>query len=297
MLVSPPRRWSEAQFQLLGLVSGYPEPARKRRGLLMLQAYIDDSRSHNPPLFVLAGYLASVEQWLAFSDDWQAALDASPKIEYFKFREAIRLEKQFLNWSEEGRNEKTARLYSVIEDHVAGSFHIVFNPEHLHAVYGERYGENYQFAKNPFYFAQVSLTSMIARDLHKFEVARQPIDFIFDEQVMEMTRVIEGWKWVRKRNDLKPDPPDMLEIAPNPPTFKNDKRVLPLQAADLLVGWRRYGFQQQFFGKPIPQLWTGKRIIPSMQSEWTEGSIRDWMEKEYVYMLDRQFITVDPDDL
>jgi hypothetical protein len=41
--------------------------------LLMLQAFIDDSRETTPPIFVLAGYVASTERWSAFSRAFSAS--------------------------------------------------------------------------------------------------------------------------------------------------------------------------------------------------------------------------------
>jgi hypothetical protein len=39
----------------------------------------------------LGGFVAPVGRWLAFSDEWKAALNQPPALEYFKMKEAARL--------------------------------------------------------------------------------------------------------------------------------------------------------------------------------------------------------------
>jgi hypothetical protein len=44
------------------------------------------------PVMVLGGFIATAPQWEAFVPEWQAMLDAPPRISYFKMSEAGRLE-------------------------------------------------------------------------------------------------------------------------------------------------------------------------------------------------------------
>ena len=52
--------------EVLALVSGMPAKQRLSRELLVLQAYIDES--YHEAVFVMAGYVATIEQWMAFSE-------------------------------------------------------------------------------------------------------------------------------------------------------------------------------------------------------------------------------------
>jgi hypothetical protein len=72
---------------------------------LVLRAYIDDSHTVQTA-FVLAGYIATAENWAAFSDDWQEVLDMPPRLERFKMADAHG------TWSDEQWN---ARLPMFIE--------------------------------------------------------------------------------------------------------------------------------------------------------------------------------------
>ena len=48
---------------------------------------------------------------------------------------------------------------------------------------------------NPYYFANACVMANVARNLEKFGLPREPMDFIFDDQVMEKDRIYAGWKW------------------------------------------------------------------------------------------------------
>jgi len=55
----------------------------------MLKAYFDDSRMGQPPCYVLGGWIAPAKVWAPFSDAWLDILWMKPRIEYFKFQEAM----------------------------------------------------------------------------------------------------------------------------------------------------------------------------------------------------------------
>jgi hypothetical protein len=85
----------------------------------MLVAYIDDSGSNKqPPVMGLAGYVARLTAWMDFSDQWQAALNETPKLAYFKIKEAIRLEEQFGRFKPAQRDERVFKLCSIVKKYV-----------------------------------------------------------------------------------------------------------------------------------------------------------------------------------
>src|SRR5690348_7326461 len=99
------------------LVSGYPRRLWGEKLLVMLQAFIDDSegKSGRRPL-VLAAYVHAAEEWIQFSDAWDAALHEEPRIEYFKMVEAQNLRGEFKGWSHKARTKKLFRLAKVIAE-------------------------------------------------------------------------------------------------------------------------------------------------------------------------------------
>ena len=97
------------------VLSGLPEGERRRRWLLMLQAYVDDSgRLNKSSVCVLGGYIAQAERWAEFSDKWQAVLDDEPRIKYFKMSEwASRLD-EFDGFTDGERDYKLRQLAKLI---------------------------------------------------------------------------------------------------------------------------------------------------------------------------------------
>ena len=75
--------------------------ALHNRLLLMLKAYLDDSSMGQAPVYVLAGWVASAKVWAPFADAWDKVLRMSPRIEYFKFDDAMTFDGPFRGMSEE----------------------------------------------------------------------------------------------------------------------------------------------------------------------------------------------------
>ena len=116
---------SKAAERIWSLVSRLPSAKRRRRVLLMLQAYIDDSAKGDPNLFVLAGYISTTKRWAAFSDEWQRLLDHESnyyrKLEYFKMSEM----------TSENDKERCLWFHNVIEDHVMAAVSLTFPTKEL----------------------------------------------------------------------------------------------------------------------------------------------------------------------
>src|SRR5260370_35664012 len=90
--------------------------------ILQPQAYVDDSvGSAGSKALVLAGFVSSAAGWAAFSEEWQAALDLEPKLDYFKMNEANLLIQQFSpdrGWTEVKRDDRLVALIRIIKKYV-----------------------------------------------------------------------------------------------------------------------------------------------------------------------------------
>jgi len=212
----------------------------------MIYAYIDDSKTHGEsPVFALGGYLAASEQWAAFSEDWYRHLQMDPRIDYFKLWEALNRRGEFDGRDEALCQERIVLMRQVIEKHLNAHFFMAFRVEDY--LRGFAINAMDPAFKNPYFFGAGRLTLDIARNLDKFGFERGPVDFVFDSQVMEKSKLIDGWEWAN--NFAKPDPPDLLaEVILVPPYFQDDEHVLPLQAADMHVTWERMNFERQLQG-------------------------------------------------
>ena len=97
------------------VVCGLRKDLYSRYCVTVLKAFIDDSGSGgDSEWYVLAGYLGTVEGWDQFDSLWLDVLHEYPRVEYFKASEAESLRKQFGGFTDEQRNTKLDRLIEVI---------------------------------------------------------------------------------------------------------------------------------------------------------------------------------------
>lgn len=195
----------------------------------MLQAHIDESQEGD--VFVMAGYVATSEAWTHFSYEWRKILDTPAtshfrKIDHFKMAE-MRSASDL---------EKSGWFYRVIEDHVLAAVSSVIRISELrNALKGIPWGPdllNVDKLENPYFFSFRAITDVLMQSQERMGL-NEPIDFIFDEGVPKKP-CIEGWDLLRKNW-----PERRTRLMGNSPSFKDDKIVLPLQAADLWAGWVR----------------------------------------------------------
>jgi len=229
----------------------------------MLQAFIDDSREMNPPVFVLAGYLAPAEQWSAFTAKWQAVLDIPPSIPYFKMNEAKRLLKS-------GADERVRLLHSVIEEFLSAGFSIMVSPDAIRRVYGC----TDRFARHPFYCAFSVLAPLLALNIAEFGLQCGKLELYLDDQMREKYRMLKAWDWARENAVI--ESPKLREILASTPCFCDDKSILPIQAADLHAWWIRRRYVERATGQPrLEAPWKSANTIKYMQVEVTEQQLRE----------------------
>jgi Protein of unknown function (DUF3800) len=257
-----------ASSYIWALVSGFPEPMRSARPLLMLQAYIDDSRSDDPPAFALGGFFATAEKWARFSDEWQQFLDMPPAIKYFKMSEAMSFGGEFLDWSEERRNERLRLMHRLIENHVAGGINCIIRPNEYANVF--KNSVVHRKLNNPYYFLFFGLITALAANQHQLGL-NERIDFIFDEQVMEKSTIVDLWEEFKHIAEVP------KELLGDTPSFRNDRTTLPLQAADMCVWIARRRFLKNI--PPLP--WIRKKEVPGLEFVWTEQELRDRLRRYF----------------
>ncbi len=215
----------------------------------MLQAYIDDSKSErDPPYFVLGGWLDTAEKWAKFSDAWQEELDRTPKLAYFKLREAYskRPTGEFYGVGRTECLRRVGQFRRIIERFDPVSFGVGFRVDHYERAFGPlKPGKR----ANPYYFAVPQVLRLIVEMIGRYDLPREPLNLIFDNQVMEKARVVAAWESAANSVPLS-DPTDLFtHILRNSPTWADDRDVLPLQAADMHATWLRLDVENQIEGR------------------------------------------------
>lgn len=212
---------------LRALVCGYPQRIWDRKLLVMLQAFTDDSiaKSGERRLY-LAMYAQSAENWIKFSNDWDAVLRAEPSIQYFKMKEAHRRRDQFKGFSEKARNQKVFALAGVIKKHAPWGIHVSISV----AEFEKRLKHVSPFpSADPYYHVFFTAIFGLFR-IHERLGLKDSCKFIFDRQEGLASKVIPVFDWM-----FDAAPGDWRDLIDGTPSFEDDKKVLPLQAADMLA--------------------------------------------------------------
>jgi hypothetical protein len=219
---------------------GLSAVARAERLIFVLTAdlhwFFDDSGSEpSTPVFVLAGFLSTAAEWARFSDEWRAALDVHPKLDYFKMAEAHSLRRQFSRdrgWDDLTRDTRVRKLVHIIRQRV--KLRISASIRHAHfdkylrslPAVGRSLGTDNPY---PVLFSHLMAEEMVFAFRNGFP---QKHDIVLDEQTGMEEVIQELWPQFRAAV-IERKRPDLLNLIGSRPYFLDDKDFLPLQAADL----------------------------------------------------------------
>lgn len=214
---------------------GLPKPRRRRRLLVPVQAFLDDSGCKGQGhVFVLAGLIAPAEQWAEFSIEWGECLASPPAIRVFKLTEAMSCTGNFHRFSYRDRERKVAALARIIVRHATTAFTCTLD---LGAF--ERTFTQAQRPFNGWYFAAYFYALFgLCVDIYGRGYAKEEFEAIFDEQRIFEPRIKEWYPRMKSlaRIVLVPE----ASILPSDLLFRSDDAFQPLQAADMLAGLFRH---------------------------------------------------------
>lgn len=183
-----------------------------------MEAYIDDSMTDGRVL-VFGGLIASAESWEAFSIAWQQCLDSAPWDVFKMSKVSHRCRGRKLEYAK--------RHYDIVREHVKGGicFVIPVAPLGKLAAY---YGLKGTSAAKPYFWAFKGIINGVAQNQKAWGLT-EPVDFIFDERPDEEKNTIRD-VWNTYRATVSDE---VYPVTGRPPVFADDKKVLPLQAADM----------------------------------------------------------------
>jgi Protein of unknown function (DUF3800) len=232
---------SSASDRVWAQVSGISPSKAGEQLLVILQGFIDDSRGEDGA-FVLAGYIASAENWAKFSAAWKEILPYSGQIDnngvrYFKMSELA---------TKSDGIERSQAFFRVIEKHALLSVSSKINIHDLRRA-TERIVipsalVDWDLFANPYLFTFRCLLDGF--HTHKTELVDTilppgvNVDFILDDQA-EKAPILELWNSYISRRDEKIRP-----LYGATPQFEDDKKFMPLQAADFWAWWVRRWYEK-----------------------------------------------------
>ncbi|MGD0864351.1 MAG: DUF3800 domain-containing protein [Rhizomicrobium sp.] len=180
-----------------------------------MKGYFDESGKTEPPVFVMAGFLARAEAWAKFVLEWQRVLSLPPAIEAFHMKDAIF-----------PRDLWRLRLFlEIIKKHALVGLATTVLQEDYRAVFAKVARR----MDHPYLYMYHKIMSL-AFQWELRSGIDEPIDFIFDEQNEQSdylqslhTRMVEA------------APEEARKRFGNRPIHADDRCHPPLQAADILA--------------------------------------------------------------
>lgn len=227
--------------------------------MIKTRAFIDESSTeeHNHrEIFSMGGWIADVDTWERFTDEWYEELRKTPAITYFKHSEAKAQDGQFTGWTEEESDRKIMSLARVI--------HRVLDPEKQQ--YGYLTGLKPQILRNAESRAVAHRKQIrrVFKMAHSYDFCfhsiipfmlghqllfgkNDVVDFIFDRN--NLFSSCEKWF-----NKMRPKLPKGIIDLVGTLTQGKDEELAPLQAADLMVGQATYNLKNQKPDQPFQLL-------------------------------------------
>jgi hypothetical protein len=213
------------------LVCGYaPRWRAQKKFAIMNQGFSDDSMSgEGLKTLLLAGCVKQYAAWADFCFDWEAALAIEPSIKYFKMREARLLIKEFSGWKGRDRDDKIRSLAKVINR---------YQPNVIYTWISQKEFDDTvepiipYMMRHPYILLFYALLIKAAQ--WQYDVGEHvPTDFIFDEQGSVGEEAVAFYSYYKRMQR-----PEIAALMGSTPIFRDDKLVLPLQAADV-VAWHK----------------------------------------------------------
>jgi hypothetical protein len=220
---------------------------------MVFQAYIDESCDQQSRTFVMAGHIATTEQWAAFSKEWEGALprwgvitrDAERGDDYYTAKWPL------LNKTSD-RRERINWFIAIIKSYLPITIWCSFNENDLRAAISDvavvdKIIEWEKF-EQPWFVGFHCLMSMFFSNkerLCKFLPLDETVDFFFDEHA-DKKKIRDTWDAY-----VANSPENHRKFMRAKPIFRNDRDVVALQAADLMAGWTREWINR---GKPQDDL-------------------------------------------
>lgn len=200
-----------------------------------IQVFVDDSggKGHTRHL-VLAGLIATAEEWAEFSDEWVVRLSETPAISLFKMRDAAGCNGQFGRFTEEQRDKKLRVLAKVVNQYAKIGTYSIIDIEAHSKTWAMT---NSKPVNEPYFWPFHNSIMAAALELSELGLTER-FEIMFDEHAIFGPRAKSWYPIVRAA--MKLHDTEAHAIMPIDPVFRTDDEALPLQAADLFAWcWRR----------------------------------------------------------
>lgn len=247
-----------------------------------VQAFLDDSGT-GVPVFILSGYVSGVEYWESFSKAWQEELSKSPKLAYFKMREAATLSGEFRRMKIEDRNRRIRRLFRLMRVFCNAGISIIIPIRSYNRILK---GHTKKEWDDPYFLALFDAVKVLVQNQANAKPPLpppEPVDFFFDDNPRLAAKVPEPYHLVRGL--LAPHHRRFMGASPR---FVDDKDFPPLQAADAQSWYFRRLFAEKLQREPFSkhmrkELFIDLDQIPLIVSFWNSELMEEVAGKKPRY--------------
>lgn len=213
---------------------------KENRFMVMLQAYFDDSGTHDRSETVsVGGFISTPERWLKFEEEWRSALEdwGIPMFRMSKFANRAR---PFTYWTEEQRQQRLSRLLEVIDRNVLASIGAAIPV----AEFSSKLSPEAQlYCGGPYGLAMTFIFMDLAPAVRRLHGEEAWIAYIVESGSDGAGEILK----VFRENERDPQQKELYRLLSL--RFENKRQYLPLQAADILA----YELYKHHPRQPVPQ--------------------------------------------
>lgn len=191
----------------------------------LFTAYLDECGTHDDSdAVVVAGYVSNVTKWTVFSEKWQEALTEA-HLDYFHMSDFESYKGQFASWTPEEHKSRLNGFLKIIHDHVILSFGVIVLKKQFDTILSE--GAK-RLCGDAYGLASIACFTNLAK------ILREPKNDGWMDITMEAGAKGHGaLHWIFTEGSKDPEWREnnrILALA-----FRDKRRFLPLQAADILA--------------------------------------------------------------
>jgi hypothetical protein len=241
----------------------------------MVRAFFDDSGIGQSPVYCLAGLVSNAAVWAEFSNEWSTTLKSPPSLNYWKTTHAISFRGQFTRWDREDRDQKLREFIEIISKYPVVPFAFTVN----HGDWIDVFGGHERLT--PYAYMLMTVYRSLGEILAENGLSNEPVDFIFDNQPERISEITRNWS-----SFVDSAPSHYGGTLKNFPIFENEKKVLPLQAADLVAWYVRKQEIHHYQGTPFrDNLFDDKRLFHALGDKQALLVIKQEMLSAYLRSL------------
>jgi hypothetical protein len=228
----------------------------------LLTCYFDDAGGADHGYTVVAGWIASVEQWAAFAEDWETLL-SEYGLASFTMKECAQWQGPFKCWREEQRRSFIRRACQILKTHVQyGYASIVQHAEYLEVNKAYKLRE---YTKSEYALAGVTCVRNVW-EWGKVHHPGVPMEVIFHQ----------GTKGRGGLAELMEEEFKYSPIFRSASEQEGPRPVIPLQVADFLAyEVRKVRKDDPSETRPIEKHRISLRMLISVPNDWGQYTEQD----------------------